>query len=109
MSPAAFLIDGVQNNRTAPDWLFAHEKRQEKRQWEEAKVSVAEDEKIFLAAVRRRRRALHDLRKFERVPLGQLRAQFFRQIAHRIERIDAAAVHPFGDLFDAERRGNDLA
>jgi len=34
VSPAAFLIDGVQNNRTPPDWFHAHEKRQERRQWD---------------------------------------------------------------------------
>ncbi|MSR60683.1 MAG: hypothetical protein EXS05_24095 [Planctomycetaceae bacterium] len=28
-SPAAFLIDGIQNERGAPDWLYAHEKRRE--------------------------------------------------------------------------------
>src|SRR5207247_9624974 len=44
VSPAAFLIDGVQNNRTPPDWLYAHEKRQEQQQWERAKASSAGDE-----------------------------------------------------------------
>lgn len=44
VSPAAFLIDGVQNNRTPPDWLFAHEKRQERQKWEHAKASSSVDE-----------------------------------------------------------------
>ena len=35
VSPAAFLIDGIQNNRTPPDWWFAHEKKQEREQWEQ--------------------------------------------------------------------------
>lgn len=35
VSPAAFLIDGVQHNRTPPDWMYAHEKRQERQQWEQ--------------------------------------------------------------------------
>lgn len=35
VSPAAFLIDGIQNNRTPPDWWFAHEKKLEREQWEE--------------------------------------------------------------------------
>ena len=34
VSPAAFLIDGVQNSRTPPDWWHAHEKQQRQRQWE---------------------------------------------------------------------------
>ncbi|MSQ97581.1 MAG: hypothetical protein EXR98_23930 [Gemmataceae bacterium] len=42
VSPAAFLIDGVENNRTPPDWFYAHEKRQERRQWEETRASVAD-------------------------------------------------------------------
>lgn len=28
-SPAAFLVDGIQHKRTAPDWFHAHEKRQQ--------------------------------------------------------------------------------
>lgn len=44
VSPAAFLIDGIQNNRTPPDWLYAHEKRQERRQWEEERASASRDE-----------------------------------------------------------------
>ncbi len=39
VSPAAFLINGVQNNRTPPDWWFAHEKRREKEQWESEHVN----------------------------------------------------------------------
>ena len=34
VSAAAFLIDGIQNNRTPPDWLYAHEKKQQHEQWE---------------------------------------------------------------------------
>lgn len=33
VSPAAFLIDGIQNHRTPPDWWFAHEKKQQREQW----------------------------------------------------------------------------
>jgi hypothetical protein len=40
-SAAAFLIDGVQNNRTPPDWFHAHAKRQEKQQWQEARTHAA--------------------------------------------------------------------
>jgi hypothetical protein len=41
VSPAAFLIDGVQNQRTPPDWMHAHEKRQEQRQWEQDHARTA--------------------------------------------------------------------
>lgn len=34
VSPAAFLVDAIQNNRTLPDWALAHEKAQEKKQWD---------------------------------------------------------------------------
>ncbi len=44
VSPAAFLIDAVENNRTPPDWLYAHEKLQERRQWEEERASASRDE-----------------------------------------------------------------
>jgi hypothetical protein len=34
VSPAAFLIDGIQNQRLPPDWIYDHEKRQRQLQWE---------------------------------------------------------------------------
>jgi hypothetical protein len=47
VSPAAFCIDGILNNRTAPDWLYAHEKRQERGQWERARAAFAADEQTL--------------------------------------------------------------
>jgi hypothetical protein len=44
VSPAAFFIDGVQNGRTAPDWVYSHEKCQERKQWEQARAASATDE-----------------------------------------------------------------
>lgn len=44
VSPAAFLIDGVQNRRTPPDWVYAHEKQQEREQWERDHTRVSGDE-----------------------------------------------------------------
>lgn len=44
VSPAAFLIDGVQNARTPPDWLHAHEKRQERKQWEQKGILASPSE-----------------------------------------------------------------
>lgn len=44
VSPAAFLIDSVQKQRTPPDWWHAHEKMQEtKRYRAEAAASAADD------------------------------------------------------------------
>jgi hypothetical protein len=34
VSPAAFLVDGVQHNRLPPDWMYAHDKRRAQLQWE---------------------------------------------------------------------------
>ncbi len=44
VSPAAFLIDGLQNNRLPPDWMYAHEKRQREWQWEQERIAVAAQE-----------------------------------------------------------------
>lgn len=44
VSPAAFLIDGIEQGRTPPDWFYAHEKRQEREQWERARLASAADE-----------------------------------------------------------------
>lgn len=44
VSPAAFLIDGLQNNRLPPDWMYAHEKRQRELQWEQERHAVAAQE-----------------------------------------------------------------
>ena len=47
VSSAAFLIDGIQNNRTPPDWMYSHEKRQEREQWERDKSAFAESEQAM--------------------------------------------------------------
>lgn len=41
VSPAAFLIEGIQNNRMPPDWMYAHQKQQEREQWERDKAAFA--------------------------------------------------------------------
>jgi len=47
VSPAAFLIDGVQNNRTPPDWLYAHEKKQERAKWERDRTPFDQSEQTL--------------------------------------------------------------
>lgn len=34
-SPAAFIVDALQNNRMPPDWWHAHDKARQRRQWDE--------------------------------------------------------------------------
>ena len=46
VSPAAFLIDGIQNNRMPPDWMHAHEKQQEREQWERDKAAFVFTEQV---------------------------------------------------------------
>ena len=46
-SPAAFFIDGVQNQRMPPDWSYAHEKERQRQQWEEQRRSMADDEAVL--------------------------------------------------------------
>ncbi len=43
-SPAAFFVDGVQNERMPPDWSYAHEKERQRQQWEEQRRSMTNDE-----------------------------------------------------------------
>lgn len=43
-SPAAFLIDGIQNHRLPPDWIYAHEKELKRRQWQAEKAALAAEE-----------------------------------------------------------------
>jgi hypothetical protein len=44
VSPAAFLIDSVQENRTPPDWSYAHEKRQQEKQWQRDHQSLGDNQ-----------------------------------------------------------------
>jgi hypothetical protein len=107
VSPAAFLIDGIENRRTAPDWMHAHEKRQQQKQWEQ--------ERTFLSAADAELRSAYDrerevaFRNFLASPEGQEKYQIayptllvlyqatdpahFQEAAHeatlaRIERLD---------------------
>ncbi len=41
VSPAAFMMDGLQNNRLPPDWMYTHEKRQRELQWAREREAVA--------------------------------------------------------------------
>jgi len=43
-SPAAFLIDAIQNNRLPPDWIYAHDKERQREHWEHQRAAMAADE-----------------------------------------------------------------
>lgn len=48
VSPAAFLIDGIEHGRMPPDWMFEHEKRQQQKQWEREREAAAAEERNLL-------------------------------------------------------------
>lgn len=43
-SPVAFFMDAIQNERMPPNWIYSHEKEQERRQWESHRQTMASDE-----------------------------------------------------------------
>lgn len=69
VSPAAFLIDGIQNSRLPPDWMYAHEKRQRELQWERERSTIeAEEERLRPEYLATRSSALED---YLRSPQGK--------------------------------------
>ena len=72
-------------------------------------IAVREPEQILLTSIRCRSGPFDHPRKLEREALSEFGAKVLRQIAHVVERFGAMSVHPFGNLFDAERRRDDLA
>jgi hypothetical protein len=47
VSPAAFFIDGVENERLPPDWIYAHDKREAARRWEREHAQRGEEEQLL--------------------------------------------------------------
>lgn len=43
-SPAAFLVDAIQHNRMPPDWIYAHDKRRQREEWDQKRAAMAADE-----------------------------------------------------------------
>ncbi|MBI1314489.1 hypothetical protein GC176_24620 [bacterium] len=43
VSPAAFFIDGVQNQRMPPDWIYTHEKHRQRERWEAERQNNTSD------------------------------------------------------------------
>jgi hypothetical protein len=69
VSPAAFLIDGIQNNRLPPDWIYAYEKQRQKEEWEQARASWQQDETTHREQYEQDRSAA--LRAYLQSPDGQ--------------------------------------
>ena len=40
-SPAAFLMDAIQNERMPPDWIYTHEKELQRQEWETERLQQA--------------------------------------------------------------------
>lgn len=59
VSPAAFLIDGVQNGHLPPDWIYAHDKKHQQDLWEkERRKSAAGEQELWKQYNRERAQAL---------------------------------------------------
>jgi len=46
-SPAAFLMDAIQNHRMPPDWIYAHEKQRKQEQWAQERAAFAAEEETL--------------------------------------------------------------
>lgn len=68
-SPAAFLIDGIQNERGAPDWLYAHDKRRETQEWERNRARLDDEQLPLLQQYEAARTAM--LQEFLRSAAGR--------------------------------------
>lgn len=71
VSPAAFLIDGIENGRTPPDWMNAHEKSQQQKQWEQERALITPDESALRPIYNQERAAA--LRIYLASPEGRLK------------------------------------
>lgn len=69
VSPAAFLIDGIQNGRLPPDWIHAWEKRQRREQWEREHARTDPEEQRLQAEYSREKAGA--LTNFLRTPDGK--------------------------------------
>jgi hypothetical protein len=56
-SPAAFFIDGVQNERMPPDWIYAHEKERQRLRWDHERRTLAADQERLRQAYQEERAA----------------------------------------------------
>jgi hypothetical protein len=96
VSPAAFLMDGVQHNRMPPDWMHAHEKQRSQQQWEaEHKAFTQLEQQHRLKYVQERAAALQ---RFLQSPEGRKHYQpVFQTLMELYKRLEphraSAAAH----------------
>jgi hypothetical protein len=69
VSPAAFFIDGVQNTRVPPDWIYAHDKQRQHEIWERERREAAAGEQEL--RIRYEQEKLQALEAYLRTPAGQ--------------------------------------
>jgi hypothetical protein len=68
-SPAAFLMDAIQNGRMPPDWIYVHEKEYERARWDQERRTQASQESALREQYAAERRAA--LATFIAGPEGQ--------------------------------------
>lgn len=60
VSPAAFFIDAVENQRMPPDWIYQHEKRQGYARWQNERTQFDAGEQLLAAQYQEERSAARD-------------------------------------------------
>ena len=86
VSPPSFLIDGIQNNRLPPDWIYAHDKQREREEFERKRAAAASNEESLRAMYTTEKAAA--LREYLQTPEGQKHyselyiqfLEFYRQV-----------------------------
>jgi len=108
-SPAAFLIDGIQNERMPPDWIFAHEKEAKRRQWEAERAAGAAGEQVLRDRYAAERSAA--LQAFLHGPDGRARcaayAQGFLDFTKRLFSKEGSGLRPACLIFIRYDEGAD--
>ena len=86
VSPPSFLIDGIQNDRLPPDWIYAHDKEREREEFERKRAAAASNEESLRAMYASEKEAA--LREYLLTPEGQKHyselyvqfLEFYRQV-----------------------------
>lgn len=94
VSPAAFLIDGIQHNRMPPEWIHAHEKRQLQERWERDRAAFTQREQQHRAEYDQERAVA--LQAFLKTP--ESRQQYDRTYAILIELYKRTEPHRFREV-----------
>lgn len=107
VSPAAFFIDGVQNQRLPPDWMHTHEKYRRQQQWEAERRASRNQERQLREQYQQQRAAA--LQAFLASPAGrELHEAAYRQflVFYRVRephRAESAAREAASDKVEREQ------